>query len=572
MLGGSGERRENAVPNFETFRVLLDDPAAAPALRYPEYARAFAQIIRHSDPQFAIGIFGDWGSGKTTLMRAIERELAKDRSVVTVEFNAWRYEREPDLIVPLLDRLREEFSAWRARTREERARAQRAAETVGRAAKALVAATKIKASVLGVGLELDPQAAAAAYASADAPAEPESFYHRSFKHMSDAIADFVDASDGDVRRRVVVFVDDLDRCLPNSALQVLESMKLFFDLKGFVFVVGLDRDVIERSIELKYGGGGDRRSGDGHEGPEGEAEHVGIRGADYIKKIFQVPFGLPRITAGDLRPFFDSLLANSSLPDAQRTHLDKVVWPHLAATTEGDSVNPREVKRLINAYTLQMKMLSARRQRKTPDPDVVLALQTMAFRADWERLYELLTTDPPLFIDALQPVVSDPTGTAEFALTTEPLPRSFISYVKGKAAALLETEDLGDYVAAAEATRSTDPAVLEAQNVLAQVQGLLREIGRRTFRRSEQSVVADLHDKLNILNSKLARRSTPLTTEAIARTTALVNYLKETVPSPSPDVLESRPEWVARTEPMVEALNETLRAMRRETVVGSAAA
>jgi hypothetical protein len=560
------------MPNFETFRVLLDDPAAAPALGYPEYAHAFAQIIRHSDPQFAIGIFGDWGSGKTTLMRAIERDLANDRSVVTVEFNAWRYEREPDLIVPLLDRLREELGTWRARNREERARAQRAAETVGRAAKALVAATKIKASVLGVGVELDAQAGAAAYAAANAPEEPESFYHRSFKHMSGAIEDFVEASDGAVRRRVVVFVDDLDRCLPNSALQVLESMKLFFDLKGFVFVVGLDRDVIERSIELKYRGDGDRRLGKRSEGPDQDVEPVGIRGADYIKKIFQVPFGLPRITADDLRPFFDSLLENSSLPEAQRTHLNEVVWPHLAETTEGSSVNPREVKRLINAYTLQMKMLTARRRRKRTDPDVVLALQTMAFRADWERLYELLTTDPPLFIDALEPIVNDPTGTAEFSLTAEPLPRSFISYVKGRAATLLETKDLGDYVAAAEATRSTDPAVLEAQNIVAQVRGLLREIGRPTFRRSEETVVADLHDKLNIVNSKLMRRSTPLTTEATGRTKALIDYLKETIPSPSPEALAERPEWVGRAESMVEELNETLRAMRRETFVGSAAA
>jgi hypothetical protein len=51
---------------------------------------------------------------------------------------------------------------------------------------------------------------------------------------------------GDVRR-VVVYVDDLDRCLPPSALEVLESMKLFFDLDGFVCVVGLDQQVIEGS-------------------------------------------------------------------------------------------------------------------------------------------------------------------------------------------------------------------------------------------------------------------------------------------------------------------------------------
>jgi predicted KAP-like P-loop ATPase len=52
--------------------------------------------------------------------------------------------------------------------------------------------------------------------------------------------------------RVVVLVDDLDRCLPTNALDVLESMKLFFDLPGFVFVVALDEEVVERAIRAKF--------------------------------------------------------------------------------------------------------------------------------------------------------------------------------------------------------------------------------------------------------------------------------------------------------------------------------
>src|SRR5581483_1839172 len=105
-----------------------------------------------------------------------------------------------------------------------------------------------------------------------------------------AIADFVEGG----ARRVVVFIDDLDRCLPLNALEVLESMKLFFDLEGFVFVVGLDQAVIERSIELKYG-------------PAEPAAGRQITGSDYVKKIFQVPFGLPRIPTDQIHLFFDHL-------------------------------------------------------------------------------------------------------------------------------------------------------------------------------------------------------------------------------------------------------------------------
>jgi len=79
---------------FDDFTVLLDEPADVPGLGWAEYSGALAQIIGHSAPRFAIGIFGDWGSGKTTLMRSIWRELEPRQDVVLVWFNAWRYERE----------------------------------------------------------------------------------------------------------------------------------------------------------------------------------------------------------------------------------------------------------------------------------------------------------------------------------------------------------------------------------------------------------------------------------------------------------------------------------------------
>ncbi len=56
---------------YEKFQILVDDPADDPRLGFREYADAFADIVCGSPPRFAVGIFGSWGSGKTTLMRAI---------------------------------------------------------------------------------------------------------------------------------------------------------------------------------------------------------------------------------------------------------------------------------------------------------------------------------------------------------------------------------------------------------------------------------------------------------------------------------------------------------------------
>ena len=218
-----------------------------PALGSDDYAASFSEIIVHSRPRFAIGIFGDWGSGKTTLMRAIEEDLRPHDGVVTVWFNAWRYEREEHLIVPLLDTLREGLVAWgELHSGRERRRARQTAAVVARAARALAYGLKLSAN-LPVSVEIDPGKVMESWRGDRAASRPLSFYHASFNAMREAMGDFVERG----VRRVVFFVDDLDRCLPMSALEVLESMKLFFDLEGFVFVVGLDQTVIERSIELK---------------------------------------------------------------------------------------------------------------------------------------------------------------------------------------------------------------------------------------------------------------------------------------------------------------------------------
>jgi hypothetical protein len=359
-----------SVNEYSDFTVLLDDPATDPALGWRDYAGAFAGIVEHSQPQFAMGIFGDWGSGKTTLMKAIWDELETRPDIVQVWFNAWRYEREQHLIVPMLDTLREALVDWAERqaAAEQASRVRDAAEKIGRAARALLAGLTVRGKLpLGI-IEIegawDPETVMAAFQDRQAREDPSSFYHASFKAMKTAVRDF----QGGGVRRVIVYVDDLDRCLPLSALEVLESMKLFFDLDGFIFVVGLDQQVIERSVELKY-----RSAGEAPSTTNGASEATGstpVDGAAYIKKIFQVSLGLPRITTDQIHEFFDKLVDNADLSPAQTVNFNAHVRRHLPYLAGDAPVNPREVKRLLNAYTLQLKMLAAR--GVTPlDPDVL---------------------------------------------------------------------------------------------------------------------------------------------------------------------------------------------------------
>lgn len=470
---------------MDDYRILLDEPAERPALRFDEYARAFAGIIRQSGPRFAVGIFGDWGSGKTTLMRAIQRSLEDDQTVVTLWFNAWRYEREPHLIVPLLDTLREELVAWAERPgqdRDLRDRAVQAAATVARAAGAILAGLSITALAPGVpgGQELvfDVDRARADWRQREEEAaqQSRSLYHASFRALQHSLAQFVERG----RQRIVVFVDDLDRCLPENALEVLESMKLFFDLEGFVFVVGLDREVVQRAIEVKY-----RPPHAAADTPDSP-----VKGSEYIKKIFQVPFALPPISRRQVDSFLASL-DHAGLPERQREDLWQRVRPHLEYVITETGVNPREVKRYINAYTLQRKVSPAL------DADVVLCLQTLAFRDDWREAYEVLLAEREVFTDAVgRQLDGDPTAVENLWPELARVPPAFLDYLGLLGRPMLGVASLDPYLHSIETTESTHTGLVAAYRVLGDLRGLLRGLAGAAAGERRRELQSDFGDQL----------------------------------------------------------------------------
>src|SRR5215469_3128187 len=84
--------------------VIADLPSTSPGLGCQEYAEAIADAIRGgAPPQFTIGLYGEWGSGKTSLLTAFAANLsATPEVVIPVFFDAWRYERSDHIVVPIL--------------------------------------------------------------------------------------------------------------------------------------------------------------------------------------------------------------------------------------------------------------------------------------------------------------------------------------------------------------------------------------------------------------------------------------------------------------------------------------
>ena len=179
------------------------------------------------------------------------------------------------------------------------------------------------------------------------------------------------------RGKLVVFVDDLDRCVPEKAIGVLEAIKLFLDVPGCVFVLGLDRAVIARGIELKY-----RELGWVEESEE--RKRFIIEGTRYLEKIIQLPFQIPPIEREDMSTFVGGLVAD---------------WPHEQCPgvfAEGLGDNPRQVKRTVNVFLLLWGLAQERAEKLKGDIKPVRLAKVVAIQNIAPDLYEVLKRAPRL--------------------------------------------------------------------------------------------------------------------------------------------------------------------------------
>jgi hypothetical protein len=540
--------------------IVLDVPAKHPTLSFTQIAQALATIVQASEPRFAVGIFGGWGSGKSTLMDEIERLVAENGQAVVVRFNAWRYEREPHLVVPLLDTIRSRLSEWAddhpADTHAEQVKS--IARRIGRVVRALVRATSVELGVPGgPSISVDPGKALDEMGSAtsDAASSPQSLYFAAFQELTAAFAEVQTAG----LSRLIVFVDDLDRCLPERALTVLESMKLFFDMPGFVFVVGLDERVVQSAVRTRFAA---RSTGE-------EASVDRQIELEYLKKMFQVPYTLPAMVPGQLNDLLAWLDQYGHLSEIQRRDLGSRVRRYLRYVATEGRINPREVKRYINAYTLHRMI------RPDLSPDTVLALQTLDFRVDWEQLYEeAVLAEPDVFVEALRRYRGgDDHAFEDVWPELGVLPLDLSDFLRSDEASVLEVPNLERYVSFLETTRSTQGWVKDALRDV----GLLRQQIRQvrppfSFGSSDARVIVEqLKDVLGRLGSyrEASSDSVQRLDVPLVKLQAHVDLLApSSMPTPTSASEEDLERWHTEAAAHIDGLQQELRFIRRSSAFG----
>lgn len=318
---------------LDRLQLLTDQPIGeeqstrVDGLDFDAYATVLARAAMGTPGPFTIGIFGEWGTGKTSLMRMIKSKLTTDE-IVTVWFNAWQFEKEPHPIVPLVGSILQEIE----RNKAFRERLKDAGRGLMRSLRAIAYGFSASAEVevpgfakLEAGFVVKDMIDREVALTPD-PLVERSLYYRAFETLASAPLP--------ANARVVVIIDDLDRCFPDKAIRMLESIKLVLSQRGFIFVLGVARSVLEGYLQHRY-----RRE-------------YGLRhfdGSAYLDKIVQLAFPIPPHT-GRMEGLVKKLILG--VDPSQQNALSTVVplvADHLGA-------NPRSLVRFVNNLLIDVEI------------------------------------------------------------------------------------------------------------------------------------------------------------------------------------------------------------------------
>ena len=289
-------------------------------------ANALRRAINLACLPYRIALFGPWGSGKTSVMRRVADLLEEQNQanpdddtrpfVRSLWYNPWEQESD-GLISGLVQAISETLS-------EDIRFSKKGARVIFQASDALRAISERGA------IEARPKVRH--YSSPHL----ELRGGQRLDHLRESMRRLVRlASSSGERsrpRRLVVFVDDLDKCQPESVLAFLEACKIYFADTRVVFVVSLDQEVLANAVDLKYGDG--------------------FASDRYLDKIFDFAFEVHPLEWSQLAAIVGDLYHRSQLGERldEATQARELAAIERAFVTPGIVAHPRNIKRIFNRF------------------------------------------------------------------------------------------------------------------------------------------------------------------------------------------------------------------------------
>ena len=388
-----------------------------------------------------VGLLGEWGSGKSSLLKILAARLEAERPAdggryVVVPFSPWQFEGYDDIKIALMDTILKRLQAEAASNalavqeigllRRFINRLRRPAGLAGRAALAGVGpAAQLAATHYQPDLAPLAQAVAQQVATMGATAFDRAEQQPPAEDAGLAIGDDVLADVVSFRSRfeslvetlegvtaVIVLVDDLDRCLPGTIVDTFEGIRVFLHTKKTAYVIAAHPQVVEAAIDRFY--------------PTADRPGATGLGAEYLEKMLQVKITIPVLSAPEAETYMQLLLAQLHLEGSDfttvlndvaqrrahsvlavslnpglaadslgRDHMPPALFtdmgwagsiaPLLGAALRG---NPRQLKRFMNSVI--MRRGSAQRRGTDLDAAVLAKLMVLEeqYLTDFQRLFD----------------------------------------------------------------------------------------------------------------------------------------------------------------------------------------
>ena len=333
-------------------------------LKVERYSKALSNFIKSSDTPITIGLQGEWGTGKTSLM-GLMREILDREDIATSWVNTWEYsmfvgshETTPKVLQGMLEKLEENCAKngnW-----DIGEKGTQAIKTVGKFL-GNVANQMVKKQT-GVNVK-------EAYES-DNGYSLQSEVALIKKEIYSVIKQLMD-SPGNPYKKVVFFVDDLDRINPADAVEVLEALKNIFDIPHCIYILAIDYDVVVKGLESKFG----------KKTNQNEREF-----RSFFDKIIQVPFSMPTGTY-NINNFLENKLSEMgiALDDNDLANFGKVVDKTVGS-------NPRSLKRYLNSFSL-INNVRALEDNKSDSSDFML-FALLGIQISYPRIFRLIAREP----------------------------------------------------------------------------------------------------------------------------------------------------------------------------------
>ena len=371
--------------------LLIDDnPSIDDKFGFNRLVDIFYDLIRNiSNTPFSIGIFGEWGCGKTSLMQMLQQKLNADRKLELFKINEKDKENEKIgakilginhiyinhvILKEELERVLEKFSPEDIEEFKKHFRFKiktvwfnpwkyDGKEVIWNALLQKIFYTmktdddfidndkflrKVKDTAIGLA-KFTAKVGTRFIPGGILKEEDVDKFLNTFKPLcaEDELFQFINqfekAFDDLVKKYVgkngilVIFIDDLDRCLPENVITILEAIKLYLDRENCIFIIGADNNIIEEAIRHRY------------------KDTINISSKDYMEKIIQLPFFMRYIHGSHLE---NILLRYDALYYRENQN---------AITTlvhEGTNCNPRRIKRLLNVFWLYKRSIEKERKKR----------------------------------------------------------------------------------------------------------------------------------------------------------------------------------------------------------------